>query len=122
VQVPITFYDDQWRPDPAGLNFRGTLPVENGGDSGVVQACYLRWIGGPWGGGTFRAAALTPDMQGIADTGWTTLNPGYGKDFWTIPDGHPADVAGRPCRSIYVEGRREHPAVPVSVFVLPLAK
>jgi hypothetical protein len=64
VHIPITFYADQTytRPDPADLFYRGVMPVENGGDSGVIASVYLRWQGGPGGGGTFRAAVLTPDI------------------------------------------------------------
>lgn len=122
MYIPITFYDDNWKPDPAGLNFHGTIPVENGGDSVVVQSCYLRWSGmwgSDWTCGTFRGAALTADGIGIDDTRWTTLNPGPGGDFWTIPDG---DGQGRPCRVVYVEGRRQNSATAVTALVLPLAK
>lgn len=122
MHIPIAFFDDQGRPDPAGLNFRGVMPIENGGDSGVIDACWLRWAGmwgSTWGAGTFRAAVLTADAAGIGDTGWTSLNAGRDRDYWAIPDAHPD---GRPARVLYVEGKREHAAVVVTAYVLPRGK
>lgn len=127
MHIPITYFDDQWHPDPAGLNFRGSMPVENGADSGVIGSCYLRWSamwGNSWAAGNFRGAALTADGRGVGDTGWRGINAGVDTagnllDYWTIPD---ADAAGHPARVVYVEGRREHAAVTVTALILPLAK
>lgn len=110
--VPLSFFDDNWRPDPAGLNFHGTLPVETAGTGGIIASACLRWCA-MWGNGTFRAAALDASMAGVSDTGWTKLSPGAGKDYWWVPD---------KARSIYVEGRRDTATTAVGVTVLPIAK
>jgi hypothetical protein len=121
VHIPITFYADQTytRPDPADLFYRGVMPVENGGDSGVIASVYLRWQGGPGGGGTFRAAVLTPD---IADTGWTTLNPGYGKDSGPSPTGTPPTRVACPAARSTSRAAATTWASPSPPYLLPFGK
>jgi hypothetical protein len=103
--IDLKFYNDDWAPDPAGLNFRASCPAEAGDNSAVVAHAWVRWAF-HWGTATMRVVA------------WDALKPigeaDPKKDFWKLPAG---------VRSFTVEGRRLDPktTIGVSLIVQPKA-
>lgn len=102
--IPLTFYNDSWQPDPAGLNFRGSFTAEAGANSTVISRVWVRWVA-YWGSASWRVVA------------WDATRPlgepkDYSLDHWELPPG---------VRGGTVEGRREHPGVvpAASLLVLP---
>lgn len=95
VNIPLHFFDDDWRLAPAGLNFRGTCPAEWGANSALIELAFVRWAA-YWGDCSWRVVAHgnnTFDPIGEADPA---------KDHWQLPPG---------TRGFTVEGRREHAGV-----------
>lgn len=110
--VELTFYNDSWQPDEAGLNFRGSLPAECGNGSAVIAAAWVRWCA-YWGPVTPTAAC----PHGWKIVAWDGANPigepDYTGDWWQLP---PAT------RGFTVEGRRANTGVIPSACLLTQAK
>jgi hypothetical protein len=102
--IELTYYDDTWQPDPAGLNFRASAPAELGDNSAVVDKAWVRWSV-HWG----MAFVTVKAWNGATLLG--QANPTA--DWWELPAG---------VRSVTVEGRREDPAVQVGATLLVLPK
>lgn len=98
MPIELYFFNDQWKPDPNGLNWRGRADVEVDGTSGVIEAAWVRW-GVAWGGSSIKVVAwdaVKPIAEPTAEE--------YRRDYWPIPAA---------ARSITVEGRRSIPeAIP----------
>jgi len=96
MPIDLYFFDDDWKPNPAGLNWRGAVDVEVDGTSGVIDQAWVRW-GTKWGASTFRVVAwdATKPLQE------PTIDE-YRRDYWPVPAA---------ARSVTVEGRRAHSAV-----------
>lgn len=109
MRIDLTFYDDAWKPDPAGLNFRGVTSVELADTSAVIDGCWLRWA---WRWGAVTGFKTVAWAAGNVILGEPTPDQ-YRGDYWPIP--------GR-AREITVEGRREHPGVAVSCRLIEKAK
>lgn len=104
--ITLHFFDDNWIPDPAGLNFRGSCPAEFGNNSMVVERAFVRWVS-YWGDCTWFIAAHrknTHDPIGEFDPR---------SDVWELPPG---------TRGFTVEGRRENSATIPSASLLQLLK
>jgi hypothetical protein len=102
--IDINFYDDEWIPNPAGLNFRASVPAECGDNSAVVSRAWVRWVF-HWGTASVRVVA------------WDGLKPigeaDPAKDYWELP---------KNTRSFTIEGRRLDPATQVGASLLVQAK
>lgn len=102
--IELTFYNDQWQPDPAGLNFRASCPAESGAASAVVETMWVRWVA-YWGVCTWKIVA------------WDAAKPiaqaPAGGDWWQLPD---------TARGFTVEGRRNDAGVQPAAGVLVKAK
>ena len=104
MTLPIHFYNDQWQPDPAGLNWRALGTAEVGGDSAVVANAWVRWRSS-WGTTSFKIVAW--------DETHPLGEPDYRRDYWQLPAN---------TRSFTAEGRRAHSGVVIAVSLLQQAK
>lgn len=94
--------------NPAGLAFRGSAIAEVGDASSVYEAAWVRWAA-HWGGVEWRIVFW--DARGpIGEVPRESLTT---SDNWPIPAG---------CRSLTVEGTREHPGVTLAAYLLQLPK
>lgn len=104
MRIDLEFYNDDWQPDPCGLNFRASAPAEAGDNSACFLEAYVRWSA-HWGGAKFRIVA------------WDATKPiaeaDVSRDNWSIPRG---------TRSFTVEGRRENAGVQVGASLIVKAK
>lgn len=103
-QLNIVHFDDDWNPDPAGLNWRAVSPAERANESNIIDRAWVRYRS-DWGGSTFKIVA------------WNRSAP-IGEndpklDYWELPLG---------TRSFTAEGRRERKDTVVSVALLQRAK
>lgn len=106
VNIPLFFYDDNWRPDPAGLNFRGCAPAEWGNNSALIDIAFVRWAA-YWGRASWYVVAHDNNSFGpIAE-----FDPS--QDYWQLPPG---------VRGFTVEGRREHAGVIPSAALIVKTK
>lgn len=101
TSIALTFYNDSWQPDPAGLNFRASVPAECGAGSAVIGAAWVRWVC-YWG-----ALVDTPACpHGWKIVAWDETKPigeaDYTTDWWRLPE---------QVRGFTVEGRRANPGV-----------
>lgn len=104
MTLTIHYFDDQWQPNPAGLNWRAVGTAEVGGDSEVVAAAWVRWRAA-WGGSTFKIVAWD-ETRPLGE-------PDYRRDWWLLPAN---------TRSFTAEGRRQGAATVIDVDLLQLAK
>lgn len=102
--IELTFYNDTWQPDPAGLNFRGSCPAESGTGSAVIDTMWVRWVA-YWGICTWKIVA------------WDSAKPigqaPSGGDWWQIPAA---------ARGFTVEGRRNDPGVQPAASIVVKTK
>lgn len=105
MNVPLTYLDDNGKPDPAGLNFRASCPAEAAATSQVIDRAWVRWVSGG-APSTFTVTAYGPGgvALGVAD-------PRF--DYYELPPS---------VRGFVVSGRRSGPAAEPSVALLTVLK
>lgn len=104
MQVELRFFDDDGKPDPAGLNFRGSAPAEASGSSVLVDRAWVRWVS-YWGTSSFRIVAWD-DIKPLGEADPT-------RGWWELP----ASVRG-----FTVEGRRHDAGTQPAVSLLTRSK
>lgn len=106
LEIRLHFFDDNWKPDPNGLNFRGSCPAEFGNNSTVVDRAFVRWVC-YWGKTTWKIVAHNKNTHSPIGEADPKL------DVWELPPG---------TRGFTVEGRRERPDVIPAASLLQLMK
>jgi hypothetical protein len=102
--IELTYYDDNWKVDPNGLNFRASVPAEVANNSAVISRAWVRWVA-YWGKVTWKIVAWGA-ARPISEATYTT-------DNWELPPS---------TRGFTVEGRRDAPGTIPAASLLTLPK